>query len=1127
MSKRVDEILEQRKKMADGGESSLMSQAGDVLKAGALKIAQRQANLLGLGDVAPTNPDAIQPITSPIDVLAGMAGAQLGTQIAPVIEGVAGNEMGAIGRDIKAPFGKVTVQELPKEAIGKVTQAEPGPLTGGKSYFNQNPATGKTILQEAAEKQNQAPATTFAEKIRRQYADGGDVTQGDLASYGISQDPNAAPKQEVVQQPDAINVYNPTGELVSIPSHQQADALSSGYTIPTPQQLDQHFAEQKYAGVGQQALAGLEGVGQGLAGPVATAAELAAGVPREDILGREKAYPGTSGIGETAGLVGGMFTGTGEAHVLGMLGEAGVKAAMKHEAATAVEKIGSTAVRGMIENAVAQSGNEVSKMILQDPDQSAQTALVDIGLSGLLGGGIGGSVGAAGELWNATAGHKVGKFLNAMSTHAGGIENVVSSDINKAITDSGLTIEPEIRAALSDDPHALQAFSTLNQSDTTASGKKLQQTVKDFKNNIGEGLAAAFGHTGESVKDLPEVNKYEWGKKLGHTLSDEYKAQVDPLQVEFETLKNKYQNEAIVPSISTASGTSPAIKVPGTVDVAAAQIARLADEQAWTHSPEIMKEVTNLLDNLPKLKTIKDIGNLATAVSNNTASTLPFGQQTPLSRAGGMLKNILREAESDAAMARLGEDKGPELVNRYRNARAAYAAQSDLKEALDSRLGTRSSTTGFGKALKEMANTDGEGVIRRLSGKNDADLLATLEKNYPKTAEMLKQYHKASILEQAVNKAKPDEVMAAGTLLKQVNALDPNLRNFALDSAAQGKINALGTLLDKVNQVPNHNFSNTGRTVDKLMQHVPGTAAGMAALLTGHSLGSALMVGPLVKLISKDAPDAVRLALLKFLGSGKEISAPAFKSAVDYIQATVKGENAINRSVRNLFVPGREMLPVALLPTPKERDKLDKHLQQIQIDPSRLATTGGDTSHYLPEHGGAMAQTTANAANVLNSLRPNTTKASPLDSKPVLNTSQTSEYTRALDIAQQPLLVLQKIQKGTLVPQDVVLLQKLYPALYTKLSSSLMAQMTDNMAKGRTVPYATRIGLSMFMAQPLDSTMQPASIMAAQPQSNAPQMPQQGSQRPPSASSMKGMAKLPTAYKTPGQAREAEKSSGK
>jgi hypothetical protein len=77
--------------------------------------------------------------------------------------------------------------------------------------------------------------------------------------------------------------------------------------------------------------------------------------------------------------------------------------------------------------------------------------------------------------------------------------------------------------------------------------------------------------------------------------------------------------------------------------------------------------------------------------------------------------------------------------------------------------------------------------------------------------------------------------------------------------------------------------------------------------------------------------------------------------------------------------------------------------------------------------------------------------------------------------------------------------------------------MTESLSKGKSIPYKTRIGLSMFMAQPLDSTMTPGAILSAQPQPAPPPQPQ-GKEKGSS------LAKLPKSYQTPGQAAESDRS---
>src|ERR1019366_5705689 len=94
------------------------------------------------------------------------------------------------------------------------------------------------------------------------------------------------------------------------------DMVSDPANTPFDDMQD-YGASAKYSSTGQQIGAGLEGVAQGVAGPLATLAEQGLsklGVPGltdEDIAGRQEANPITHGLGEAAGLIGGTLTGTG------------------------------------------------------------------------------------------------------------------------------------------------------------------------------------------------------------------------------------------------------------------------------------------------------------------------------------------------------------------------------------------------------------------------------------------------------------------------------------------------------------------------------------------------------------------------------------------------------------------------------------------------------------------------------------------------------------------------------------------------------------------------------------------------------------------------------------------------
>lgn len=177
--------------------------------------------------------------------------------------------------------------------------------------------------------------------------------------------------------------------------------------------------EDKYGSIGQQALTGLEGAGQGFAGPVATGVELGLsklGVPgltAEDIAGRAAANPWIHGLSEAGGLGVGLLTGTGEA---GLIAKAGEVAAQ----ASKLGKVGSAAIKGAVEAGTFQGMDETSKAMLGqgDPEAPVSSALVHIGAASLLGGGIGGVFGKLGiagneakDAANARVGSKTTQFM--------------------------------------------------------------------------------------------------------------------------------------------------------------------------------------------------------------------------------------------------------------------------------------------------------------------------------------------------------------------------------------------------------------------------------------------------------------------------------------------------------------------------------------------------------------------------------------------------------------------------------------------------------------------------------------------------------------------------------------------
>ena len=147
-------------------------------------------------------------------------------------------------------------------------------------------------------------------------------------------------------------------------------------------------------------------------------------------------------------------------------------------------------------------------------------------------------------------------------------------------------------------------------------------------------------------------------------------------------------------------------------------------------------------------------------------------------------------------------------------------------------------------------------------------------------------------------------------------------------------------------------------------------------------------------------------------------------------------------------------------------------------------------------------------------------QAGPMDTKMPPTAQQEARYNRALTIAQQPLTVLQHIKDGTLLDSDIVDLHKLYPSVYQKITQKISNQISTQDGGEEPIPYKTRLGISMFLGQPLDSTMSPSSIIAAQPLPKP--APQQGPVKG-SGKSMKSLGKSDKSYMTSTQSAESDR----
>ena len=248
-------------------------------------------------------------------------------------------------------------------------------------------------------------------------------------------------------------------------------------------------------------------------------------------------------------------------------------------------------------------------------------------------------------------------------------------------------------------------------------------------------------------------------------------------------------------------------------------------------------------------------------------------------------------------------------------------------------------------------------------------------------------------------------------------------------------------------------------------------------------------------------------------------SGSGLRAAFEAVDAVAKGSALANTAAKGLFEEGSKSLS-HLIPDDSKVEDLRAHIEEAQQNPSAMLDIGGDIGHYLPAHNTALAQTAQNAIGYLTASKPNDIQPGPLDRKIPPSALQQAAYTRTLQIAEQPLVVLNHLKQGTLTPKDVQDLKTMYPAIYPGLVQKVHNSMVEHLSKDGIIPFKIRGGLSSLLGQPIDSNFSQPSIMAAQ----MTYMGQKGPQQPQGATqTRKGTAKLGKASQmaqTPSQARQ-------
>lgn len=745
-----------------------------------------------------------------------------------------------------------------------------------------------------------------------------------------------------------------------MPDQQQASATAPADFIPDGQFKPDAAAssddqlQSKYGTPGQQIGAGLEGVAQGVAGPLATAAETGLsklGVPGlsgEDQRGRAQANPWTHNLAEGAGFVGSLAAGVGEAALLGKAGAAVTGALGLSKAATVGAKLAAGATTAATEMGLLTAGDEVSSLIQGDPDQSFSTALAHVGLAATIGAATGGAFSGVGM--------GVGKILD--STMLKEFSDRLASPFSGASARDLVHSEAE---------NVMEAYNSMNSEVTGASGLKSQAIAKLLPEQVTPKIL-------EQTQEL--VNKSQ--AAIEQMVKDQVPARyVTKFQGDMNSLLERV--------------TSPQASVADHFDALNNFKQTMQDYSKGNYGPFAIPRYHEAYDFLNSTKSLGRDARLALEDSGvwGKAATIQKDLNASWSQVLPAAKDFTKKF-----MVKVG----------------------DVPEVSQDKLNTYLNQVG-----KATATTDKQRVLSNFV-EGMSNHFDTVDKIY-----------------QAAGVENPFGPVGMSALKESLNLPSPGAR---LADALKSKLEA----------------------------HTIGHGAAAAA-------GGVLGHGYLGALIGEKALGPVFTAMAKpILERYPNMDVKSLDVSMKFLKSIQKGNDRIATGAAAVASGSARILSKDMMPTKEELAKLDEFTKGYK--PQAPATSG--VSYYMPDHATALAARSVATITYINSQRPNLTRANPLDPQPQQTSAQKHEFNRMLEIAQQPLVMYDKIGNGTLTGKDVATFRALHPAIYNKFSTELMNAATNQVNEGKQVPFRVQQSMSLFLGHPLNSVLTPNSIQAAQ-----------------------------------------------
>lgn len=909
------------------------------------------------------------------------------------------------------------------------------------------------------------------------------------------------PDWDSLAKPPSAESAAPTSVAPEAPSEETPDwsslTPSPNHSESVPEWDDLKTEQDQSHTLGDTAEAVVHGFRQGILGPIAALESKYLPDTGGDFAPEQEAkisenHPLARGVGEVAGLVSGPI-GAGIGKLGTMAGEA-----------SELGSVGSAAIKGAIEGGLFQGSDEVSKSIMGhgDPNDAVSSALGNIGAAALLGGGLGGSFGYIGQGLKALAATKASQAA-ADHLHEFGARWSLPSEAELATENLGSRTLPKLK------DNAQEIMESADRLDVPVlngmvSGDKAVQMGEDALLNGPPTVASiarqnAYSNAFDKVSNAVDttlggaegtLTETQAGNALKSSLIDKIEAENAPIKAMYDALGDYKQAIPVTP-ISTNRISQ--------------NIMKIIDDQGLIKGTPEYNFVQTMADGMDQITSLDKLANFRTALGRATDPNTRFVSGVIKEKLDNLEENAIKRY-ADTMKSKVAKDKINGLIDQVSKAKGAYSEFRGKLQELGNAVGKKK-IYGPQDFMDFVGDMNPQSLTKKLFNENNTEFAQWFSKEFPEEFSTMRNYQRGQL---RLNATK-NEVFDPRALVKSVvdpkAGMEPEMQKLLFNPDELKKLSDAKTYLGSFPSNFNPSGTSHMSAFRSFFESPTGAAIGNARDFAIKNFVVGKDMNPKVlRAMGRTPTPGTSAAAMRVLSEGKP---EHMYNALTYAEKAEQGAQAINNGVSSLFKKGSQQAWNAhaidkdndklknYIESGQQNEDIQKQIQQQGImtpkaqnfaegghvksqEPKPILKNNSGLSDVLPEHAMLLNTAKGRINSYLNSIRPiPNQRVLPFDNE-TSNSDKARSYDRAISIANQPLSVLNNIQKGTLTSEHVKHFTSLYPELHGHLSKKITQKLTEKQMDEEKPSYRIRQGLSLFMGTPLDSTMTPQSIQSVQ-----------------------------------------------